>query len=152
MVEAVIIVDRIDRFVGEHSFLNNFHPSTLLYMGRSYPTVEHAYQAYKAPSEDVHEVIRRAKGPMEAKKLGKSVVLPDDWDSRRVSLMKKLLTAKFENPFLRELLKGTGDAELIHDNRFNDRCWGICRGSGENWLGRLLKEVRSEVLIEDAQV
>lgn len=143
---------KIDRFVGEHSFLNNFYTSTLLFNGRSYPTVEHAYQAHKSSTHEEHEVIRRASTPMEAKKLGKTMILPPDWGTKKVGLMKGILTAKFENPFLRELLKGTGDAELIHDNRFNDRFWGVCRGVGNNWLGRLLEEVRSEVLAEDEQM
>lgn len=143
---------KIDRFIGQYSFLNNFHPSTLLFNGKSYSTVEHAYQAHKAASPSEHEIIRLAASPMEAKNLGRAMVLPDGWDVTKVGLMRQLLTAKFENPFLRELLKGTGDAELIHDNRFNDRFWGVCRGTGNNWLGRLLQEVRFDVRVEDEQM
>jgi predicted NAD-dependent protein-ADP-ribosyltransferase YbiA (DUF1768 family) len=30
-------------------------------------------------------------------------------------------------------------------NTWNDRFWGVCRGSGLNHLGRILMEVRAEV-------
>jgi len=146
---VVIVMDKIDRFVGEHSFLNNFHKSTLYFRGKKYPTVEHAYQSHKSSEPEVQEIIRCASDPMEAKKLGRSITLPQDWDTMKVPLMKELLTAKFENPLLRELLRATGDRELVHDNRFNDRFWGVCRGSGENWLGRLLEEVRAAALEDE---
>lgn len=89
---------------------------------------------------------------MEAKRLGRAMILPPDWDDKRVEMMKTFVRKKFENPLLRELLKGTGDATLIHDNRFNDRFWGVCRGSGENWLGRILEELRQEIFDEDGDL
>ncbi len=140
---------KIDRFIGKYSFLNNFHPSTIFIDGKPYRTVEHAYQACKAHSDSEREIIRCAADPMEAKRLGKSVILPPDWDEKRVNLMKDLVRKKFENPLLREMLKATEDAELIHDNRFNDRFWGVSRGAGENWLGYILEELRQEIFDED---
>lgn len=142
-------MSKIDRFIGQHSFLSNFYPSTIMIDGKKYATVEHAYQAHKASTESEREVVRCAKDPMEAKKLGKTFLLPEDWETRKVDLMKKLIRKKFENPLLRELLKATGDLNLIHDNRFNDRFWGVCRGSGNNWLGVILEEVRKEIFFED---
>jgi ribA/ribD-fused uncharacterized protein len=142
-------MSKIDRFIGQYSFLSNFHSSTIVVDGKKYPTVEHAYQAHKATTESEREVIRCAKDPMEAKRLGKTLVLPEDWETQKVDIMKKLIRKKFENPLLRELLKATGDLNLIHDNRFNDRFWGMCRGSGNNWLGVILEEVRREIFCED---
>jgi ribA/ribD-fused uncharacterized protein len=142
-------MSKIDRFIGRYSFLNNFYPSTIFLSGKSYSTVEHAYQAHKASTPSEHEIIRNAADPMEAKKLGRGVILLPEWEDKKVDLMNTLVRRKFENPLLRELLKATGDAELIHDNRFNDRFWGVCRGSGENWLGRILEDVRKEVFDEE---
>ena len=139
---------QITRFIGEHSFLSNFHVSTLYVDGKSYPTVEHAYQAFKASSESEHDVIRKAKTPMEAKKLGRTLVLPENWDDEKIELMKRLIRAKFENPLLRELLLSTGDAELIQDNKWNDRFWGVCRGEGLNHLGKILEDTRAEIMQE----
>lgn len=145
-------MSKIDRFIGRYSFLNNFYPSTIFIDGKSYQTVEHAYQAHKAPTLSEHEIIRCAADSMEAKRLGRAMILPPDWDDKRVEMMKTFVRKKFENPLLRELLKGTGDATLIHDNRFNDRFWGVCRGSGENWLGRILEGLRQEIFDEDGDL
>jgi ribA/ribD-fused uncharacterized protein len=145
-------MSKIDRFIGKYSFLSNFHPSTIMIDGKKYPTVEHAYQSHKATTESEREIVRCAKDPMEAKKLGKTFPLPEDWESQKVDIMKKLIRKKFENPLLRELLKATGDLNLIHDNRFNDRFWGVCRGSGNNWLGVILEEVRREIFYENEAI
>ena len=128
-----------------YAFLSNFYPSTIWIDGKSYPTVEHAYQSHKTLDEGVREVIRNSKNPAEAKKLGRGVVIRPDWEGVKVPLMRRFLTAKFESPFLAHLLLGTGDSLLIHGNSWNDRVWGICRGSGENLLGKILMEIREDL-------
>jgi ribA/ribD-fused uncharacterized protein len=140
---------QITRFIGEHAFMANFHLSTLYVDGKPYPSVEHAYQASKAASEETKEMIRRAKTPMEAKKLGRALLLPEGWEEGKVDLMRRLVRSKFENPLLREMLRMTGDAELIQDNKWNDRFWGVYKGEGQNWLGKILMEIRQEILEEE---
>lgn len=137
----------IDRFTSEagYGFLSNFHPSTIYIDGKSYATVEHAYQAHKTLDEASRELIRRAKTPSEAKKLGQGVQLRSDWEDVKIDLMRSFIRQKFENPFLRPQLLDTGDAELIENNYWNDRFWGVCRGVGQNWLGKILMEVRDEM-------
>jgi len=132
-----------------YDFLSNFYRSTIWVDRKSWPTVEHAYQAYKSLNEDERETIRKVSNPAEAKKLGRSVTLRDDWDSVKFSLMKSFIQKKFESPFLADLLIKTDDAELIHENSWNDRVWGVCRGSGENLLGKILMEVRDEIKMRD---
>lgn len=125
-------------------FLSNFHPSAISFEGFLYPTIEHAYQASKTIDQKNRELIRKTKSPGDAKKLGRSLILRDDWFEVRINIMKSLIKEKFENPFLRHLLLATGDKELIHENRWNDRFWGVTNGEGENWLGRIIEEVRKE--------
>lgn len=141
----------IDRFTKEegYDFLSNFYRSTVSFEGKLYPTVEHAYQASKTTDEKVREVIRRAPSPAEAKKLGQGVPLRHDWADVRLGVMRSLVREKFENPFLRPLLMATDDAELILNNKWNDKFWGVCRGVGENWLGRILMEERRRIKEED---
>ena len=133
-----------------YGFLSNFHTSTIYIDGKPYPSVEHAYQASKTLNEDTREVIRNAKSPGEAKKLGKCVQLRPDWDSVKVDLMRQFLRQKFESPFLRHQLLETGDADLVYGNTWNDRFWGVCRGGGTNWLGKLLMELRNEFRLTDS--
>lgn len=141
-------MEKINRFVGNYSFLNNFFPSTIYINGQSYPTVEHAYQAHKTLDQFTREVIRNAKDPMSAKKMGKGLILRDDWTLIKVDLMRTFIKLKFENPILRELLLATGEATLIQENLWNDKFWGVTKGIGENWLGKIIMEVRDEIQAE----
>jgi predicted NAD-dependent protein-ADP-ribosyltransferase YbiA (DUF1768 family) len=65
--------------------------------------------------------------------------------------MKDILTAKFTVPELREKLKATGDATLIEGNHWHDNRWGKCtcercqNKDGQNWLGKILMEVRDSL-------
>lgn len=139
----------INRFVDDFAFLSNFHPSTIVYEGLFYPTVEHAYQAMKTLDPIARETIRLANGPGTAKRLGRSVSLRPDWEDVKVGIMRDLVREKFANPFLRPLLLATEDAYLIEGNHWNDRFWGVCRGQGRNMLGQILMEVREEIRQEE---
>jgi ribA/ribD-fused uncharacterized protein len=135
----------IDRFINKFAFLSNFYPSTISYDGKLWPTVEHVYQAYKSLDENVRVTIHKARSPGEAKKLGQLLVIREDWEPVKVDLMRTFVKKKFENPFLREMLLATGDAKLVEGNYWNDKFWGVCRGVGQNWLGRILMDVREQV-------
>ena len=140
----------IDRFTKEagYEFLSNFYRSTVRYDGVLYPTVEHAYQASKTNDPALREIIRKSPGPMEAKKLGKGLQLHPNWNEVRIDIMRKLIKEKFDNPFLGHLLLKTGDAKLVMNNLFNDKFWGVYKGQGENWLGKILMETREQLRIE----
>lgn len=57
--------------------------------------------------------------------------------------MRQLVTDKFtRSNELRRRLLATEDAELVEGNAWNDTFWGVCRGNGQNHLGRILMEVR----------
>lgn len=127
---------KIDRFDGPHRFLSNFWPGD-----RS--SVEHAYQAAKTLVPAEQAAILAAPTPGAAKRLGRRVTLRPDWNAIRVDVMRRLVAEKFRDPALAQRLRETGDAELVEGNYWGDTFWGVCRGQGENWLGRILMEVRS---------
>lgn len=131
-------------------FLSNSYASTITFEGKLYPTIEHAYQAAKTLDNATRDVIKSSR-IAEVKKLGRSIKLRDDWFEIRLSLMKSLIKEKFQNPFIKQLLKDTGDKNLINETK-NDKFWGVVKGKGENWLGRLLQEVRDEINTEDAEI
>ncbi len=139
----------IDRFKDDFGFLSNFHEATIYVDGERYRSVEHAYQAYKTLDPQARKLIQDAAKPGQAKKLGQAVTLRDDWGDVKISLMRSFVRKKFENPFLRPLLAATGNAILIEGNTWNDTFWGVCRGVGENWLGKILMEVREEILKDE---
>lgn len=144
----------IDSFRGDFGFLSNFHEASIWIDGQQYPSVEHAYQAFKfgpyVTKDDAHDVVRQAKTPAVAKKLGKAASLPKNWDTVKVELMRRFVKEKFKNPILRSMLLATEDAQLVEGNWWNDKFWGVCRGQGLNWLGRILMEVRAECKREEA--
>jgi N-glycosidase YbiA len=141
----------ITRFKDEdgltNHFLSNFHEGyTVLYLGRYWPTSEHAYQAAKTLDEEERDIIAQCATPGMAKRAGKRVTLRPDWDDIKIDVMREILRVKFQEPVLRAKLLATGMAELIEGNFHDDTFWGQCPlGDGLNWLGRLLMELRAEI-------
>jgi ribA/ribD-fused uncharacterized protein len=142
----------IDRFVGEFRFLSNFYASIIRFDGCSWPSVEHAYQALKSSDPITQRMIRTARSPGEAKKMGKLIVVRPDWDNVKVDVMQRLVWLKFENPFVRPLLLATDDVELIECNTWGDVFWGTCGGVGQNVLGKILMETRDKIRAEEAKI
>jgi ribA/ribD-fused uncharacterized protein len=115
-------------------------------LGVVFPSVEHAFQAAKATREKDRTAIRLAATPMKAKERGAKVLLPRDWEKRKLLVMRSLLRRKFSPATeLAVMLLATGDAVLIEGNDWGDDFWGQCNGSGKNHLGRMLMEIRDEL-------
>ena len=116
--------------------------------GKSYYSVENYFQSEKFSTTDAEyaEKIRIQKNPALVKGMSKSKAhpIPEDWDSKRLDVMRKGLKAKFTtHADLKEKLLSTGDA-LIEEESPSDNFWGIgADGKGENWSGKLLMELRT---------
>lgn len=145
---------KIDSFEGKNRFLSNFylHRIEVLWAHddgelRTYyaPSNEHGYQALKATNfNDFFKIINCAT-PGEAKRLGKRIPLRQDWEAAKLPVMRSLCRKKFDiNPLMTALLD-TGDAELIEGNWWGDTYWGVCKGVGENHLGKILMQIRKEL-------
>jgi ribA/ribD-fused uncharacterized protein len=136
----------INSFSGEHRFLSNFWQAPIIYGGIVYPSTEHAYQAAKSLNPEVRQRIASLATSAMAKDAGKNAVLRPDWESVKIGVMRDVLRLKFMHADLREKLLATAGRELIEGNHWHDRFWGVCDGRGENHLGRLLMEIRAELL------
>lgn len=129
----------ITRFEGEFAFLSNFFPV-------KGTTVEHRFQAAKTRDRNWQQRIMAAPTPGQAKRLGRQCPMREDWDSIRINVMRDLLRWKFtRGTELASQLLATGDQLLVEGNNWHDQFWGVCAGDGENWLGRLLMQVRDEL-------
>jgi ribA/ribD-fused uncharacterized protein len=137
--------DKIDKFAGDYRWLSNFWYVDVEYEGVTYPTTEHAFQAAKTLNLGQRRHVRKAASPGEAKKLGRQVTLRTGWDGMKDEVMLDLNRQKFRDAALRKKLLETGDAPLIEGNTWNDRYWGVCRGTGKNRLGQILMRIRSEI-------
>lgn len=144
---------KIDKFSGKYSFLSNFYvcfPKFILYNGRRFRTVEHAFQAAKCLNEEDMDLFLIVSDPKDAKFFGRNVAMRSDWESVKISIMKDFVRQKFNNSEMSNKLLGTGNAYLEEGNTWNDTFWGVCKGVGENNLGRILMEVREELRKEVA--
>jgi ribA/ribD-fused uncharacterized protein len=142
--------ERIRGFQNQYSFLSNFYRCEVVVNGIKYPTSEHAFQAMKfiTTDEKIAERIRLCEKPSDAKELANEFkkVVRRDWKDVSLLIMEKVVTAKFsQNPDLLHKLLDTGTAELIEDNWWNDTFWGVCKGVGENNLGKILMKVRERL-------
>ena len=133
-----------------YAYLSNFHPAPFEYNGLFWPTVEHAFQALKFPTNpDLQAKIRASPTPAGAKTRGRrGAPLRPDWEEVKVSFMLELLKAKFaQNPTLAIALKATAPAQLREVSR-TDSFWACGpNGCGKNMTGNLLHQVRKELLI-----
>ncbi|KAL3138303.1 hypothetical protein ABBQ32_006115 [Trebouxia sp. C0010 RCD-2024] len=135
---------------------------------REWPSVEHYYQAQKfattrGSSENaaIVELIAGASSPEEAARLGRRLqrlhpaTVRPDWDQAKLQVMLAALRAKFtvhEGP--RKLLlstarQGSAPGKVLQESSPADFFWakGI-DGTGSNHLGRLLMQVRDELLLQ----
>jgi ribA/ribD-fused uncharacterized protein len=133
----------ITSFQGTNRWLSNFYPAKVTLDGVEYPTVEHAYQAAKTLDLNDRNLFRGGN-PGLAKRLGRDLELRSDWDTVKIGIMRDLLRQKFAGGELHFLLLQTKGIDLVEGNNWGDRFWGVCAGVGENWLGRLLMEIRDE--------
>ena len=129
----------------EFGEFSNFSDHGIEMNGTWYPTVEHYFQTMKFREPGYADRIRLAPNPMQAKQLGRTRKVPirDDWDDTKLDIMRAAVQHKFStHEQLAELLLSTGNEELVEASPIDD-FWGSGRnGDGENWLGRILMEVR----------
>jgi ribA/ribD-fused uncharacterized protein len=138
-----------------HRDFSNMHMISLKIDGVTWPSVEHYYQAMKfdpnvAKNLKHIEDIKNANSPFYAKKLGsnRNYTLKTNWNEIRNQVMLTALRAKFDpkqNKIISKKLIDTGDAILIEES--NDDYWGCGKyNSGKNTLGKLIMQVRSEII------
>lgn len=127
-------------FRGNYAFLSNMYEYPVDFNGYIYKCAEAAFQAQKCPERSAEFVNLNG---VEAKRLGKTVHLRDDWEQNKVEIMANIIVNKFYPAHLRFALFSTGDTPLVEDNTWGDKFWGRCNGVGENMLGRVLMYVRN---------
>lgn len=149
---AVHADGKICGFFGVFRFLSNFY---MLDYGvcideMYFPSVEHAYQAAKWPQKEWPRFVGLTAG--QAKKLGKEApnFNAKKWNKSKVQIMRGLVRQKFQNnPHLKHMLLMTEDAHLEERNSWGDTFWGTdVNGVGENQLGKILMEVRSDLPLD----
>ena len=100
----------------EYGEFSNFAPYPIRLKRKTWPTVEHYFQAQKFAGTPHEHVIRRAKSPAIAKQLGRTrrPRIRPDWEAVKDAIMYDAVKAKFtQHADLRALLLATGNATLV---------------------------------------
>lgn len=144
---------RIESFTGPYRFLSNFEPCPIYWGGIQFHHVEGAYVAAKTLDLKLRQEIADIVEPGKVKRLGRSIELRPDWETEKLPIMEALLRRKFERGSeMAAKLLATGEALLIEGNWWGDVFWGVCRGKGENHLGKLLMKIREELQCEESNL
>lgn len=128
-------------------YLSPFSAHEVELDGVVYKTAEHAYQALRMKSE-VQPKIKEATSPLEAWRRAQECKKFGELDETvdKDELMEKIFRAKLaQHPDIREILRESGDRELlkVYDT---DYYWGTgADGSGENKMGKLWMKLRKEI-------
>lgn len=152
--------ERVCFYEQDFYVLSNFSAFTLIWEGLRFDTLEAAYhwekfRAYSfVPARiEVQEAIRLAPSAHEAFKIAQEEKFRrvPDWEDIKVYTMACLLRAKVDqHEYVRRKLLATGDRELV-ENSWRDDFWGWGpNGDGQNMLGKLWMDVRSELQAEAA--
>lgn len=132
-------------------YLSPFSAHEIEVDGVVYKTVEHAYQALRmVPAVRVR--VMQTASPLEAWRVAQQLKTEGKLDPAhdKDELMERIFRAKLDqHPDIRDMLKESGDRELlkVYDT---DYYWGTGADlSGENQMGKLWMKLRQELISKD---
>lgn len=134
----------------EFYVLDNFSAFQVDYLGRRWPTSEHAYHATKFinTAPELVKQIHAARSPHDALKLATEHRhrRSEDWDEIKVNVMYEICKLKMlQNPYVLKKLLSSGDLDIVEDSTKDDFWgWGPDR-DGRNELGQIWMRLRDEL-------
>lgn len=132
----------------EYGEFSNFSPYEVFVLGTTWKTSEHYFQARKFQDSSLVLKVMDAPSPKEAAIIGRdrNNKIRDDWESIKLDVMKEVVYAKFtQHDSLKKLLLSTGSSDIVEASLY-DTFWGEGEdGSGNNYLGKILMEVRKKI-------
>ena len=139
----------INTFRDKYDWLSNFYKVKIVIKGVEFNSVENAYMSMK--STDVEWVkFCEEKSPVLVKKKSRSIDVRSDWDDIKLKAMDHCLKQKFNQEPFRTKLINTLDENIVEGNWWGDVFWGVNLkvdpNVGENHLGRLIMEIRKELV------
>jgi ribA/ribD-fused uncharacterized protein len=140
---------KISGFRGEWNFLSNFYKTDVMFEGEIYPSAEHAYQAAKTLDGEIRKKFIGLSSS-ESKRFGRSFKAREDWNDIKLKVMYSIVLDKFtRNDYMTFKLEKTLGYYIEEQNFWNDKFWGICKGQGENNLGKILMKVRNKIFLNN---
>lgn len=131
-------------FFGYKAPFSNMYNKEIEWQLKSFKNAEQIFAYKKAElfAPEMMDEILKTKTGFEAKKLGSKVPNFDKyvWNSRRITIMERIIYQKFQDPELSKILKLTEDAELIEVSPY-DSYWGA--GVDKEQMIELIKKGQS---------
>jgi ribA/ribD-fused uncharacterized protein len=143
----------VKQFKNVYKKYSNFYPVKVMFEGVTYPSVEHAFQAAKTKNKYLRLQISKIPSNQagKVKAAGRRLKIRKDWDTIKISVMRYLLTQKFNQDEFKNLLLSV-NGQIIEGNYWCDNYWGDCYCpkcqdiEGKNILGKLIMNIRDEIL------
>src|SRR5262245_12794465 len=144
------MLESINFIESRFSVLSPFSAHRIEIWGEVFPTVEHAYQASRIKHGPERELIKNAASPLAAWQEGQKwknetrlKISPFEKDA----VMEELFRTKLlQHAEIKEVLRESGQRELLKVWT-TDGYWGTGKdGSGENRMGKIWMKLRSELL------
>lgn len=133
----------------ESDIMGNCYPCRIRICGLDFPSAENAFQAMRSPDPDIRASFRYMT-PYRAAYAGPRMrrSMPG-WNEMQKDVMRQILETKFSDPDLRKyLLASSGPIEITnmrHENYWGSCACARCHRTGQNRLGKMLEELRSEL-------
>ena len=120
---------------------------------KTWPSVEHYYQAKKFTKSQLIEEILSADSGLLAYKLGNrwwKFGRSKDWkQNRRVIMTRGLYTKTLTHPEVKAALLETGEERIVETSLY-DHYWGIGRDQrGENMMGQIWMDIRAKLRADE---
>jgi ribA/ribD-fused uncharacterized protein len=135
-----------------HAFdpLSNWSAHQVKIWGKTFPTVEHAFQYRKfADAEpDIAQQIFDAPSPYLAMKIARKYKdkTPGPWREQRIDVMTEIIHAKADqHQDFKDCLLATRDKTIVENSPWDD-FWGCgANQKGQNQMGKILMVVRNSL-------
>lgn len=150
LTEYASQASEIKGFGEEFRWLSNFFEiEPFEYQGIEYKTTENFYQSMKTFDREVRIHIA-GLSPGKAKRFASpekhNFVQREDWNDIKLLVMEYALREKFSQEKCKKLLLSTRNIYIEETNNWNDTFFGCTLdGKGENNLGKLIMQLRSEL-------
>lgn len=129
---------------------DNFAPFQIEWLGKLYPTSEHAYQAahFFETNPELAEQVRSCRSPKEAQDFANANSDQDDpkWKDKKLLVMEDIIRCKLEqHAYIREILTLSGNKNIVETND-KDEFWGWGKNhNAQNHLGKIWMKLREEL-------
>ena len=130
-------------------YLSPFSAHPVKIWGETFATAEHAYQASRIQPGPERDAIKNAPSPLDAWREGQKYknnpgLQAQNFDKDAV--MEEIFRAKMaQHPDIAEILRESGDRELLKVID-TDYYWGTGKdGSGKNQMGKIWMKLRDEL-------